>query len=129
MAKTVIEPSMEASMAKLVPHLDGIIERKTSVGNISLTPSKIVTNTEACYVASVPSELLETVFQYCELEWDGNTPALIVALRPNRRLYQEALRLFYKRSTYFVSKTNRQSTASIEVSVLQSIFKLDITMK
>lgn len=43
------------------------------------------------YLVNLPSELRDTIFGFCDLEWNGEMPALIVAMRTRQRYQRTAL--------------------------------------
>jgi hypothetical protein len=40
------------------------------------------------------------------VDWEGHTPNIIKALRPEKRLYREALKIFYRLNPYVFGKEN-----------------------
>jgi len=52
----------------------------------------------------LPPEVREMIFRHCVDFTEGKTPPLIVALRGDKKLYREAMRLFYKLN-YFTLNT------------------------
>lgn len=53
------------------------------------------------------SEIREIIFELVFAgQWHGKTPALIIALRPDLKLYYEALGLFERGNTFRLSRHN-----------------------
>lgn len=55
-----------------------------------------------------PPEIRGMIFEHVITEWDGKTPALIVALRgqPEQTMYLEALQVLFKKCTFVFSGEN-----------------------
>jgi hypothetical protein len=73
-----------------------------------------------------PTEVREMIFKPC-LEGEGNSPALLVALRGDKELYAEAICLFYKaNNTYVLSTKNVNSFRDMSERALESIKKVKV---
>jgi len=62
-------------------------------------------------------------------DWEGKIPNIIKALRPERKLYGEALFYFTKRQTFRVHKGNLWSFLDMEKSAITTIIKLKIDLR
>lgn len=60
------------------------------------------------------------------LSWTGETPALIVALRGDRRLYREILELFYRNNTFTLQRANEWKTGDMSIAALKAIRALKV---
>jgi hypothetical protein len=57
-----------------------------------------------CLLHTLPPELREAIFKPLLVDWDGKTPNLVKALRPDKQLYNEALAIFYNSTFSFSTK-------------------------
>jgi hypothetical protein len=73
----------------------------------------------------VPPEIRWPIFEEC-LHWDGTTPALLVALRGDQKLYSEALAIFYKMNIFRVTPRNYNKLWQHKLSSNQSITRMTV---
>jgi hypothetical protein len=74
-----------------------------------------------------PPEIREMIFTFSNvLIWTGKTPALLMALRGDRELYDEALDYFYKKNIFKLHPRNEWQTGDMAISALQTIKALRI---
>jgi hypothetical protein len=70
----------------------------------------------------MPSEIRLTIFQLPGmLPLDEEMPDLIIALRPDYRLYDEALTIFYSRKTCYMNNGNLIESDHIDLEALHRI--------
>jgi hypothetical protein len=74
--------------------------------NGPVSSPEVVSNTPASPIEQLPVELQLKIFEPVCI-FDGKMPALIIALRPLKKLYYEALQLFYKNSTFVLQHRNQ----------------------
>jgi hypothetical protein len=79
----------------------------------------------------LPTEIRDMIFeniltlpQLTYLEKQPESPAIIVALRPNPELYQEALQIHYKRNTFRITSNNFAAILKLKTPYLGSIRSL-----
>jgi hypothetical protein len=73
-----------------------------------------------------PLELREKIFIRC-LEWNGKTPALVVAARGDKQLYEEIIEIFYRTENMFVlHRGNHWWFGNMSQRALLSVRKLMI---
>lgn len=77
---------------------------------------------------SLPLEVRLKIY-HLALEWNGKTPGLLAALRPDRMLYLEALEVFVKQNTFTLSTKNLLTMCRMKLSAFQSIRKLSLDME
>jgi hypothetical protein len=53
-----------------------------------------------------PREIREEIFKLTVGDWENKMPALIKALRGDREVYLEAMKVFYKINKFFSSRKN-----------------------
>ena len=83
-----------------------------------------------CVLHKLAPELREKVFALLlEEDWEGKIPNIITALRPERKLYGEALFYFTKRQTFRVHKGNLWGLLDMEKSAITTIIKLKIDLR
>lgn len=74
----------------------------------------------------LPPELREQIFIPC-LEWNGKTPALLVAARSNWLLHGEVMDIFRRlQNTFFFHRANNWSTGDMSFRTTNSIRKLKL---
>jgi hypothetical protein len=56
----------------------------------------------------LPIELYEGILTPLCVDWEGKTPNITKALRPNKRLYHEALKIFFRYNTYIFHRESFQ---------------------
>ena len=77
---------------------------------------------------ALPPELRQMIFRMV-LEWNGKTPALLKALRPDQLLYEEALHLFFQINPYNLERKNGWSfeeIAGTKRKTVESVYRLNI---
>jgi hypothetical protein len=74
----------------------------------------------------LPPEVREMIFRYCVGFTDGKTPPLIVALRGDKKLYREAMRLFYKLNFFTLNKRTAALCWDMGATAGQNIQQLKI---
>jgi hypothetical protein len=74
----------------------------------------------------VPPEVREMIFRYCVDFTDGETPPLIVALRGDKKLYREAMRLFYKFNFFTLNKRTAALCSDMGATACRNIHQLKI---
>jgi uncharacterized protein YjbI with pentapeptide repeats len=74
-------------------------------------------------------EIREIIFGYCisSITVSFNTPNILIALRGDSELYQEALRTFYKQNWFPLAFRNFSKTELISAKVAENINKLAIS--
>jgi hypothetical protein len=70
---------------------------------------------------TLPPELREAIFKPVLVDWNGQTPDLIKALRPDRKLYNEALALFYRHNIFTFHKGNGWSFGDMAKEAVLSL--------
>ena len=61
--------------------------------------------------------------------WNGKTPNLIKALRPDRKLYTEALRVFYNHNVFIFHRRNGWSFSDMTKEAVLSFEKVKIVVE
>jgi hypothetical protein len=74
--------------------------------NGPVSSPEVVSNTPASPIEKLPVELRLKIFEPLCI-FDGKMPALIIALRPLKKPYHEALQLFYKNSNFTLHGRNK----------------------
>jgi hypothetical protein len=77
----------------------------------------------------LPLELRGEIFRNCDLEWSGEMPALIVALRPKYDWYMQALELFYKHSVFYMHTWNKYSLKGMSNHAISTIKSVDLAIE
>ena len=79
----------------------------------------------------LPAELREEIWKYCDLEWQGQMPALIIALRARglEDWYQQALEIFNKRSFFYLHTWNKYSIKGMSKHAVSMIRKIDLSIE
>lgn len=78
-----------------------------------------------CTLRVIPSEIRLTIFKPLGvLPLDEGMPALIIALRPDCRLYDEALAIFYTNKTCYLTHGNLMESDQIDFEAIHRIKKL-----
>jgi hypothetical protein len=108
----ILETADTATMTTKLPDLD------TALAGLEITSSL-----KACLFRKFPPEVREIIFDEA-IEWDGKTPALIVALRGDPVLYFEALEVLSKSNVFIMSKKNEETRRSMPSSVYKNIQRL-----
>ena len=86
-------------------------------------------NDSTCTFRKLPPEIREKCFLPV-LEWHGKSPALLVALRGDKELYEEALEIFYKKpNVYHLSEVNGWDFVGMSERALASIKDVKISLK
>jgi hypothetical protein len=73
-----------------------------------------------------PAKIRENIFQFCVRIKDQKSPALLIALRGDKEMYQEAINLYYKVNLFTVSNDTVDRCTSLSVKALMSISKLEM---
>jgi hypothetical protein len=84
------------------------------------------TQTGSTMFVDLPLELYEAIFMHLCADWKGRTPNIIKALRPNKKLYLEALRIFYRHNTYVFHRENNWSFGDMTKDAVATIEKVRI---
>jgi hypothetical protein len=74
----------------------------------------------------LPPELREAIFKPLLVDWNGKTPNLIKALRPDRKLYNEALGVFYRHNIYTFHEGNGWSFGDMPKEAVLSLDRVRI---
>lgn len=74
----------------------------------------------------LPPELREAIFEPLLVDWNGKTPNLIKALRLDRKLYTEALGLFYKHNIFTFHEGNGWSFGDMAKEAVLSLDRVRI---
>jgi hypothetical protein len=77
----------------------------------------------------LPVELWEEIFKPLCADWNGKTPNLIKALRPDKKLYNEALRVFYKYNMFIFHRRNGWSFGDMTKEAVLSLEKVKIIIQ
>jgi hypothetical protein len=73
------------------------------LSNGPVSSPEVVSNTPAFLIKELPREIRLKIFESVCV-FDGKMPGLIIALRPLKKLYYEALELFYKNSSFVLHR-------------------------
>lgn len=90
-----------------------------------LLSTKMSTRITEFGLRAFPPEILELIFTPL-LTFTGKTPPLLVALRADPQLYQEALSTFRKLNTFKLHRGNKWMTGDMNPSAIQSIRALTV---
>jgi hypothetical protein len=82
-----------------------------------------------CFFYRVPPEVRDQIFRPICIEWAGKMPNLIKALRPDKKLYHEALDIFLKNNTYILHYGNRWTFGDMTKSAVQRFTKIKIVVE
>jgi hypothetical protein len=84
-----------------------------------------------CSLNILPPEMRLKIFKLVlSDQWEGKVPALIKALRPVNKLYQEAITMFFTRSKRFrLHQGNDWKFGNMSDKVLSSIGRISIYLK
>ncbi len=94
---------------------------------LSCYPSMSPSNSHITTLRTFPPEIREMIFNYSNvLNWTGKTPALLVALRGDREIYNEALEICHKNNTFKLHRGNEWKTGDMAIAALRSIRTLEI---
>jgi len=74
----------------------------------------------------LPPELREAIFKPLLVDWNGKTPNLIKALRPDRKLYNEALGVFYRHNIFTFHEGNGWSFGDMAKEAVLSLDRVRI---
>jgi hypothetical protein len=94
--------------------------------------SKLTTSKEtkmACSLHKLPPELREEIFKQQLVHWDGKTPCLIKALRPDKKLYTQALGIFFRHNAFTFHKENNWSFGDMTQAAVLSIERVKISIE
>jgi hypothetical protein len=75
---------------------------------------------------NLPPEVRELIFRPLCVCWNGKIPPLIKALRSDKRLYGEALDIFFKNNTFVFHAGNGWSFGDMTSEAVLSIQKVKI---
>lgn len=73
-----------------------------------------------------PPEILELIFTPLLEGWAGKTPPLLIALRADQQLYQEALALFLRLNTFKLHKRNNWEVGDMKDTAMHGIRALNV---
>jgi hypothetical protein len=76
--------------------------------------------------SELPIELYEGIFTPLCVDWEGKTPNIIKALRPEKRLYNEALKIFFRHNTYVFHRENNWSFGDMTKDAVATIERVRI---
>jgi hypothetical protein len=82
-----------------------------------------------CLLHTLPPELREAIFKPLLVDWDGKTPNLVKALRPDKQLYNEALAIFYKFNVFIFHKGNGWSFGDMTKEAVLSLGRVRICVE
>jgi len=77
----------------------------------------------SCTLYKLPFEIRDHIFQFT-LEWTGQTPRMLVALRQEPALYDQALKVFRQNNVYEFSGLEKSSKMSL--NTIQTIERLSL---
>jgi hypothetical protein len=115
----------------------------SSLQNCDIDRSKLVdtqihecnptqTSMKKCTVTSSPlalrkfaPEIRRLIFAEA-IDWTGKTPELIIALRGDPKLYQEAMDVLCRQCVFTLSPRNREGRMQMPLSVIKTIQNLSI---
>jgi hypothetical protein len=126
LSRVLPKPKLRKSLAKLA---DKHLRRKSN-------PTR-ETISKQSFMSTLPFELREMIFNYCDLynSWKpefklkGRRPAmppLIIALRPLPIPYHHALAMFYRRNRYTIGDKNNHSFGWMLPSAISTIQNVNI---
>jgi hypothetical protein len=107
-------------------HISSFVLRLRTQKNKSITSKGSKT---ACPLHKLPPELREEIFKPLLVNWNGKTPSLIKALRPDKTLYSEALEIFYKHSRFIFHRENDWSFGDMTKEAVPSIGRVKIVVE
>lgn len=83
------------------------------------------------YLHDLPPEIRTSIWEHSvDGEWDGRSPSIIRALRCDKKLYREAIEVFYKSdNTFHLNQRNGWSFCQMSQAALESIRKIKIEIK
>lgn len=81
------------------------------------------------YFRRFPPEIREQIFRPLCVQWNGRTPHLIKALRPDRELYQEALYIFYRNNRFRLHKWNGWTFGDMTKKAVLTFTKITIVVE
>lgn len=84
------------------------------------------TTAMACAFDRLPPELRDQIFRPLCVGWDGKVPNLIKALRPNTKLYYEALDIFYRSNTFTLHRENDWSFGDMSKKAVLTFTKITV---
>lgn len=88
---------------------------------------RIMTSLSPLGLKAFPREIRDMIYDFSNvLSWNGETPALIVALRGDQELYREVLELFYRSNTFTLHRGNEWKTRDMSNAALRSIRALKV---
>jgi uncharacterized protein YjbI with pentapeptide repeats len=118
---------------------DNCIIFNSTINGCTATNSKVheckfaKLKTNGCTVTTSPlafrkfsPEIRETIFRDCVDFKDRKTPPLLIALRGDKELYQEAIQLFYKLNFFRLDDRIRERVSTMSANALSTISKLTI---
>jgi hypothetical protein len=73
-----------------------------------------------------PPELIPEIFKYCVEFENGKVPALLAALRTDKKFYPEAVYLFSKLNFYVLNEHTIRSCSDLNPKAIRNIFNLKI---
>jgi len=77
----------------------------------------------------LPPELRYQIFKPLLIHWNGNMSNLIEALRPEEKLYHEALEIFYKENIFVFHRENGWSFRDMTKRAVLTIEKARIEIE
>ncbi|TVY89155.1 hypothetical protein LAWI1_G005798 [Lachnellula willkommii] len=80
------------------------------------------------FVDFLKSEI-DQIFRPLCIEWNGKTPDLIKALRPDKKLYQEALYIFYRNNRFVLHKGNGWTFGDMTKKAVLTFTKITIVVE
>jgi len=83
----------------------------------------------ACPLHKLPPELRAEIFKPMLINWNGKTPALIKALRFDKKLYNEALDIVYKQNTFTFHRKNDWSFGDMTKEAVLSIERVKVVIE
>ena len=84
---------------------------------------------QGCTLYKLPPELWGGIFTPLYLDWNGKTPNLIKALRPEKKIYVEALEIFYKHNVFKLHSGNGWSFGDMTKGAVLSVARVRICVE
>jgi len=82
-----------------------------------------------CLFYRLPPEVRGQIFRPLCIDWNGEIPNLIKALRPDGKLYHEALEIFVKNNVYVLHYGNRWTFGDMTKSAVLRLIKIKIDVE
>jgi uncharacterized protein YjbI with pentapeptide repeats len=98
---------------------------ETKIANCSMDNCTMTSSPLA--LRRFPPEIRAMIFNGCIHFADHKTPAIIIALRGDKEMYEEAIQIFYKLNSFRVKLQNLTDFEAMSIKAIQGIRKLVIS--